>query len=113
MIAVPVMNQKVTIQQPAEVADDFNQLVPTWTDVATVWANVAPVSGREALVAAQLRAEVSHVVTIGFLGALVPDETMRLHFGTRFFNIGGVFDVDERNYIYKIYCTEVKGAAAQ
>lgn len=43
------LNNRVTIQQQGPSKDALGQLVTTWTDVATVWANIRHNSGIETI----------------------------------------------------------------
>lgn len=42
-------NRKVTIQRLTSGQDDIGQPVQTWSDLATVWANVKTLTGSEAI----------------------------------------------------------------
>lgn len=39
--------RKIIIERETQTRDDFGSIVKTWTTLATVYANVIPVSGRE------------------------------------------------------------------
>lgn len=55
----------VTLQRPvAGQADAFGATSHTWETVAQIWAEVAPISGREYFLAAEPRAATTHRVTI-------------------------------------------------
>jgi SPP1 family predicted phage head-tail adaptor len=41
------MDSRITIQTLVESADAIGYLAQSWTDLATVWADVTPVSGTE------------------------------------------------------------------
>jgi SPP1 family predicted phage head-tail adaptor len=43
------LNRKVTIQEPAAVQDAAGQPIPTWTTLATVWANIRSLNGLETI----------------------------------------------------------------
>lgn len=51
------LDQRVTLQQRSGVADGLGQVTLTWVDVATVWARVVPLRGREFFAAAQIQQE--------------------------------------------------------
>lgn len=42
--------------------DESGAVVPVWVEVATVWASVEPVGGRESLINGQVQANVTHLV---------------------------------------------------
>ena len=43
------LNSKVVIKQPAAVQDAAGQPIPTWTTLATVWANIRSLNGLETI----------------------------------------------------------------
>lgn len=58
------LDQRVTIQQESRVEDEAGGAVVTWVDVATVWAEVKPLTGRERLHGQQLESPIDYRVTI-------------------------------------------------
>lgn len=74
---------RVTVQAP--VKDDFDG-VAGWTDVRTVWANVRPMSGREARENARMAASVTHEV---YVRGWFPDieATHQVKYGARVLSI--------------------------
>ena len=64
------LDQRVTIQVKQSVADGGGGFTETWSDVATVWAQVLPMSGRERSQAQQVEAASVYRVTIRRRGDL-------------------------------------------
>ena len=58
------LKHRVTLQEATETRDSFGQPVRTWSDVATVWAAVQALSGREFLEAKQLKRAVTTRIVI-------------------------------------------------
>ena len=58
------LDQRVTLQSLGYTTDAGGGRVETWTTVATVWAHVRPMSGRERLQADQLESPANYKVTI-------------------------------------------------
>lgn len=55
------LRHRVTIQRLDESTRDASgAVVPAWVNVATVWASVEPVSGRELFASGQVQANVTH-----------------------------------------------------
>ena len=48
--------QRVTIERATEVTDGYGQIAYQWATLADVWAKVETASGRERVIAEQLRA---------------------------------------------------------
>ena len=64
------LRRRVTIQPYELVVDDYGAPLhrESWKDVATVWASVEAVSGRDFFAARQEQSEVTHKVTIRYRG---------------------------------------------
>ena len=64
MLTASRLRERVTIQRRGEGVDALGQPLTAWTDVATVWAAVETISGREAHVAMQMGAQISYRVIV-------------------------------------------------
>lgn len=64
MIDAGLMTHRVTLQSPSASVDVLGQRVETWTDVATVWAQVQPLRGREFFAAGAINSEASVKIRI-------------------------------------------------
>jgi SPP1 family predicted phage head-tail adaptor len=84
--------------------------VKDWVNVATVWAGIEPIRGREYLAADQPRAELTHRVPMRYRPGIVPT-TMRVKYGSRVFDIKSVIDPDERHVDLELMCTEAVGTS--
>jgi SPP1 family predicted phage head-tail adaptor len=104
------LRQVVTLQNPGpETFDSFRQPVPSWTTIGVFSAQVRPLSGREAIVAKQVKAEASHMITMRYLGpSVVINPTSRLLYGSRVFGIVQVINVEERHRWYEIVAQEIQ-----
>jgi SPP1 family predicted phage head-tail adaptor len=76
-----------------------------WTTVATVWAAIADLSGKEYIQAASIQSEVTTRIKIRFRTGITP--AMRVLYGTRVFAILSVIDKDERHREIELMCREV------
>lgn len=93
------LRQRVTIQREATekdqgyVADGEGGYVLRWIDIATVWAQVRPLSAKEQLFAAQLQEVRTHEITIRARSGI--DASCRILFKCRPMNIRGAIVEDE------------------
>lgn len=102
------LRHEVTIEQYSESVSTKGDPVKSWSDFATgVWASIEPVSGREAFISQQLLASVTHVVRLRYLSGVSPK--MRVKYGSRYFRIEVVRDLEERDREMVLACTEVVG----
>ncbi len=97
------LNRKVQIQSLGASQDAFGQLVQTWSLVATVWAAIAPKTGRELVAAAAAASEVSVTISIRYRAGITPQ--MRIVFGSIIYNIVAVIDRDDAHKYLDIECT--------
>ena len=103
------LRHRVTIQSRSTSQDSFGQELTTWSDVATVWAAVVPLTGRELLAAAAINAELTHTVTIRYQAQFanpIAMAKMRIQYGTRLFNIQSSIDQNERHILIDLGCAE-------
>lgn len=95
MNTAPVGNLRhgLIIEAPLRMADDGASAATSWSFVATVWAAIRAVSGREIVDADGVSARLSHQITIRWRSDLTT--AMRFHDGSRIFLIHGLRDVDD------------------
>lgn len=106
MTQIGQLNTRVTIQQPTFVADSHGGRSVTWHALVTVWAKVAPITGREALLAQQMTAVLSTTVTIWFRDDITA--TQRVVVGTRTLQIESYQDPTGRGSELLLLCSEVQ-----
>lgn len=101
------LDKRVTIQETVRVPDGGGGYTETWKDVATVWASLQPLSGREVIQSGQLQAQVPHRVRIRYRPGITAAN--RLTFKGRTLEIISVANIDERNVELELLCQEVVG----
>jgi len=101
---IGLLRHRVTIQRLSKYQNEMGEEEPKWTNVATRWASIEPISGREYFAAQQINAEITHRVKMRYLEEM--GSTMRLLCGTRIFQIEVLINVEERNQLLIILCTE-------
>jgi SPP1 family predicted phage head-tail adaptor len=108
-ISAGQLNHRVRIQQPAVVKDALGAPTQTWTDLATVWADIQPLSGREARIADRIAAEVSHQITVRYRPEFDDSKAvaqMRLLYRARVFSIHTALNDDEANVAVILLASE-------
>ena len=74
MIPAGKLRHRVTLQSKGTpTRDAMGGEVITWTDVATVWAEVAALSGRALIAAQQAQSEITTRITIRYRADIRPD----------------------------------------
>lgn len=79
------LNKRVTIKQLTTTTDEYGQPVDTWTDVATVWAAIEPLRGREYFAAMAEQVDVTTRIRIRYRDGI--DRTMIVQYGNVEFEI--------------------------
>ncbi|QJD87898.1 phage head closure protein [Cohnella herbarum] len=79
------MDKRVTIYRPTEETDEANQPLDELIAVATLWAAIEPLRGREYAAALQQNAEVNTRIRIRFREGI--DRTMVVKYGDHVFEI--------------------------
>jgi SPP1 family predicted phage head-tail adaptor len=99
------LRHRVKLQSKSVTRNDFGEEVVTWTDTATVWAEVSGLSGREYITQSRTEAELSHRVRIRYRASIVPH--MRVLVGTtQALDIEAVLP-DERKREIQLMCKEI------
>lgn len=106
MTAAGDLRHRVTLQRNAITQDPkTGAMVSTWNDVADVWAQVAPLSGREYLAAQATQSEVQARIVIRYRDDV--DAAMRVMHGTRIYEIKAVLpDADSGREHLTLMCGE-------
>jgi SPP1 family predicted phage head-tail adaptor len=102
------MRHIVEVQRSAEIQDEMGGVIFNWSTRLTRNAFVQPISGsKEQVVAKQISALVSHIVTMRYMRDLLP--TDRFLYKNRILNITAISNTDERNKELICFCIEHKG----
>lgn len=92
-----VLRERVTIQRKVVTRDGYGAEGVAWQDVATVWARVEVVKGREGPESRQMDVMASHRVAMRYRTDV--DETMRLLWRGRVLNIVALIPDERRRYL--------------
>lgn len=105
------LRHRLELQANSQAVDAYGDPRPSrnnaasWTTEATVWGEVRPLVGREAVEASRVVAELTHWVFIRYRAGVTPQK--RIKWGSRIFNILSVANVEERGRELQIMCKEV------
>jgi SPP1 family predicted phage head-tail adaptor len=100
------LRHRVTIQEDqGTTQDSLGQEIEDWQDVATVWAAVEPLQGREFLEAKQLQAEVTTRIRIRYRSGIEPE--MRVVWGDHTYDVISVIETESRRREIELMCMEV------
>ena len=99
------LRHRITLQSPPTTQDSYGAPTGDYTDVATIWANINPISGRELFAAEQFASEITHRVRIRYRAGVT--SSMRVKYGDRNFEIMYVINEYERDRITQLMCKEL------
>jgi SPP1 family predicted phage head-tail adaptor len=99
---------KVTLQLPTDTKNTTTgEFVPTYTDLCDRWASIEPMTAREIYQAHDVEADVTHRITMYADSVSRNMSTKyRIRYGSRFFNIFQIRNVQERNRMLEIVVKE-------
>ena len=101
------LRHRIEIQRNDGIRDpDSGEIIPGWTTVARVWAEVVDLSGREFWDSQQVQSEISTRVRIRYRDGIEP--TMRVIHGDRTLEIQAVLDPDGRRRELHLMCRELE-----
>lgn len=99
------LRHRVALQKKAITEDGLKQQSEVWADIATVWARIEPLSGKEYFAAKQINAEISVKLTLRYRKDVVSD--MRVAFDGRIFEVLSIINPEERRESLILMCKEV------
>lgn len=98
------LRHRITLLKQVNEVNDYGASVKTWRTVATVWAEVRPLSGREYFSAQQVQSEVTTQIWLRYIDGIKP--SMKVKFANREFEILSVLNTQERDVSLQLMCKE-------
>ena len=100
------LRHQVRLETPTTTADGEGGYTTTWALLGVVYAAIEPATQRslERLVANAVSSDASHVVTVRYIDG-VTTKTRVLFLG-RVLSVVGIQNIEERNEILRLACTE-------
>ncbi len=111
MVRAGILRHRVTIQRATSTKDALGGDVLTWATLATVWAEVRPLSGREAIEAGRISSTANVWITIRYRDDVTP--LMRVSWRGRVFEINQIENQGTADVALVLWCTEVQGLVGQ
>lgn len=102
------LRKRVILQRPVETQGDTGGVTTAWVDVATVWAGVEPLRGREYESARARNAETTHRIVLRYRDDIARTWRLKSQSGTRYYRIDELLNIDERNRELQIRATELE-----
>ena len=103
-MSIGMLRHQVSLQKPTNTTDAGGGAAKSYTTLATLWANIKPVSGSEKYRQGQVQETATHQVTIRFRSDI--GTNYRIVYDDRNFNIKHIRNVDERDRYILLICNE-------
>lgn len=100
------LKQRVTILRQGIARDQIGEPLDEWAPIATVWAAVEPLQGREFWGAQQYHAEITTRIRIRYREGI--DKTMRVQCGSRLYEVLYVIQPELAKRELQLMCKEVQ-----
>jgi SPP1 family predicted phage head-tail adaptor len=94
------LRSRITLQKYQSSRDDFGQLIKKWVDIATLWAEVKAVTGKELMLSQQEMSSNTIRVYIRYRNDI--DTSWRIKYliaGSQYLNIKAVLPDAKRTYL--------------
>lgn len=102
------LDKRIVIETLTLSANDSGGQDETWTTHATVWASLKPKIVKEVNFAQRIEPRTDHEIIIRYLSTL--NSKMRVKFGSRYFEIKAIVNIEENNQWMQILATERSGS---
>lgn len=112
-IAAGTLDRRIMIEVPGTSKDSFGQPTQMWNPYLRVWAKIRAVTGKELYAASGFTSQVTHMITIRYLGTSRVQSNMRVKYGQRIFLIQAVLDPDEQKRELNLICFELNDGAGK
>lgn len=99
-LRIGTLRKRLLLQSRSTAQDSSGGQSVTWSDVATVWGEIQPLTGHKLMSAQAVHSEVTHQIIVRWQSALANPQTvaaMRVVYNGRHFNIRASINEDERN----------------
>ena len=94
------LNKRITFQ-----LQDLDSEDEDWKDIATTWANINPISGKEYYSAETINSDLTNKIRLRYRRGITPD--MRILYNGRIFYIVSVINEYEKNTMLQLMCREL------
>lgn len=95
---------RLDIKTKTSVSDGIGGHTETWATTSTVWGSVAPIKAIQRMEYKTINVDATHLIEIR--GLIDIDETSRIYFGDRVFEVLTVENIQEADFLKVITCKE-------
>lgn len=103
-ISIGRLRQKVTLEKASETADGAGGCAIAWSSLASFYADIRPQGADEAYRQGKVQDKLTHRIYCRYRADIKTE--YRLKYETRYFNIKGIKNIDERDRFLELTCSE-------
>lgn len=100
------LRERLVLEAPAESGDGVGGVTRTFADVATLWADVTPLSARDTVMADRALARVTHRIRIRWRSDVTTRHRLRI--GARLFHIVALREAEAARRFLLIEAEELR-----
>jgi SPP1 family predicted phage head-tail adaptor len=103
------LNRRIQIQRQSTIQDSMGGPQRTWIHLATVWAGIQPLAGRELENAQRMASDITHQITVRYQPIFFDTRVVagyRALYKARVFNIHAALNEEERNAFITLLASE-------
>ena len=104
MSKVGQLRHPITLQGQGTTRDAGGGISSGWSDIATIYADIRPKTGKEVYTQGKGVGSVSHEITVRYRTDIT--NASRISYDSKLFNIRAIINVDERDRFLKLLCEE-------
>lgn len=107
MIDIGKLKHRVELQSQTQTTDTQGiSIKGSWSTQRTVWARIEPFSQREYMDDRKVTTEATHRITVRWQPSISLTTEWRILYGSRYFQIESVINIDERDEIWVLLVKE-------
>jgi SPP1 family predicted phage head-tail adaptor len=101
------LSQRITFQRKTESLDAYREDVGSWTNIATVYAAVEPISGKEFFAALQVQSDITTRIVCRYSSDVYGITTKdRISHGSDIYDINEILNPGSRNKELQFMCIQ-------
>lgn len=100
------LDTRITVQRPETTRDEFGGVVEGWALIASTWAAVEPLTGRELFAAQATQSETTYRLTVRYMAGVDASCRVLLDDG-RVLGITAVIDLRNQHRYMQFLCREL------
>jgi SPP1 family predicted phage head-tail adaptor len=101
-----LLRHKIIFQTATDTSDGMGGFTQSWSDTYTCFAAIWPLRSNERLEAMKMESKITHKIRMRYQPGIT--SSMRIKFGSRYFQISAPINPDERNRELEILAEEIE-----